>query len=104
LVNTSNTDVTGSSGAFSLAFPGQVVTITSVPYTIATVVNSGHLTLTTSAGVQTGATASAAGLPPASSYPGSMMVCLTCNHGGGVCSNGASKTLAFSDGTNWNCF
>ena len=104
LVNTSYTDVTGSSGAFSLAFPGQVITITSVPYTIATVVNSGHLTLTTSAGVQTGATASAAGLPPASSYPGSMMVCLTCNHGGGVCSAGSSKTLAFSDGTNWNCF
>ena len=57
LVNTSGTSVTTTGGTFRTSWPaGMTVTINSVNYTLASVTDSTHLTLTTSAGTHTGVT------------------------------------------------
>ena len=104
IVNTAGTNVTPASGSFSGIVAGQTITITSVPYTIATVVSSSLLTITTSAGTQSSASASVSGLPSASTYPGSIIVCTLCTHNSNPCTLGTSKTMAFSDGTAWACY
>ena len=67
-VNTSGIAVTQITGntAFTAAMVGNTITINSVPYTVASFVDGTHITLTTSAGTQTGvswsATLAASGL------------------------------------------
>jgi hypothetical protein len=103
-VNTNNYAVSSPSPVFSGISPGQTITITAVQYVIALVNSSTSLTLTSSAGSQTGASASVVGLPAATGYPGSIVYCTTCTSPSSPCSGSGSGAFAFSNGSAWKCF